>query len=325
MIKSNGKDFLAQFDERVEKIGKDGYFGLIKKTTSPINSNNNIFQFKYLFDKEYNNNLLLQYSRNNELFNKRYNNFDPSLIDNKYNSPFSSKSQIYKILNYKNFAHNNFRVANCPLDMNFMDDNKNRKNNSVKGRNPLIYSCQINPGKYNLLKIENNLFDNNKYEIGDNRQNIINHGYKPYTIKYSKIIDNGIDIGKLGNNLGAYEWNEKRERMKKMSEYGKQIMIKGKEQNIKNDEINDEKKCHKCGYENIKWIGIKKFPKGIKFNNRYNFYENNNVNYNEKLDNNLEYYFNNKSENIQQKDLIIKQHVNINHRKKLKKFKNILF
>ena len=324
MIKNNGKDFLAQFDKRVEKIGKDGYFGLIKQTTSPINSNNNIYQFKYLFDKEYNNNLLLKYSKNNRLFNQKYNNFNPNLID-KFHSPFSSLFQLYKIQNYKNFAHNNYRVAHSPLDMKFMDDSKNRKSNSVNGKNPLIYSCQINPGKYNIFKIENNLFSNNKYEIGDNRQNIIDHGYKPYTIKDYKKINNEIDMGKLGANLGTKEWNEKRERMKKMSEYGKQIIFKGKEQNIKNNEIVDEKKCPQCEFENRKWIGINKYPKGIYYNNRYALYENNNANYNDKLNNNCEDNISNKSETIQSKDLIIKQQVNVNYRRKLKKYKHILF
>ena len=294
MINKNGNGFLAQFDNRVEKIGKDGYFGLIKQTTSPINSNNNISQFKYLFDKEYNNNLLLKYSINNGLSNQRYNN-NPYLIDDKFNSPFSSLSQIYKIKNYKNFAHNNYRVSHCPLDMNFMDDNKNRKNNSVNSRNPLIYSCQINGDKYNLFKIENNLFNNNKHKIGDNRQNIIDNGYKSYTVKDYKKIDKEIDMGKLGADFGTKEWNEKRERMNKMKEYGNLVLINKNSQKM-------------------------------NFNNRYNFNDNNNINSNEKVRNSFDYNINYKNEEkIQPKDLIIKQHVNINYRKKLKKFKHNLF
>ena len=314
MFKSNGNDFLAQFENRVEKIGKDGYLGLIKHTTSSINSKNNIFQFKYLFDKEYNNNLLLKYSRNNGLFNqKRYNNFNPNLIDDKFNSPFSLLSQIYKIKNYKNFAHNNYRVSDSPIDMNFMGENKNRKNNSVNIRNPLIYSCQINGDKYNL-------FNNSKYENRDYRQNIRGNGYNPYTIQDYKKIKNEIDNEILGANLRTKEWNEKNERM---IEYGKQIMAKDKEKNIKNNEINDENEQYT--YNNIKWKGINNYSKEISHNNRYNFDENNNANYNDNLKNNFQYDITNKNENIQSKDLIIKQHVNINYRKKIKKFKHILF
>lgn len=270
MINKNGNGFLAQFDNRVEKIGKDGYFGLIKQTTSPINSNNNISQFKYLFDKEYNNNLLLKYSINNGLSNQRYNN-NPYLIDDKFNSPFSSLSQIYKIKNYKNFAHNNYRVSHCPLDMNFMDDNKNRKNNSVNSRNPLIYSCQINGDKYNLFKIENNLFNNNKHKIGDNRQNIIDNGYKPYTVKDYKKIDKEIDMGKLGADFGTKEWNEKRERMNKMKEYGNLVLINKNSQKM-------------------------------NFNNRYNFNDNNNINSNDKLRNSFDYNINYKNEEKNKKN-----------------------
>lgn len=86
------------------------------------------------------------------------------------------------------------------------------------------------------INYTNNLFshsDFGNYDISmhlpaNNRQNIIDHGYTPYTLKDYKNMPQEVRLGKLGANVGTKEWNEKQEKMKKMSEYGKKIMHEGK-------------------------------------------------------------------------------------------------
>lgn len=305
MSKNNVDNFLAKFGNRIERIGKDGVMGIMKNTGPSINENNFIFQ-KELFNKN------LTFKGNNNMFENNNMNL---LKDINSKNPSYSLSQSYKIKNYNNYKHSNFRDANFPL--NFMENNKNRKsvssNNHYRNKiEPLVYSCQL---KNNQIKNEANIFYNNinntrknKYEIGNNRQNIIDNGYKVYTIKDYKNIDNEVFRGKLSPNFRTKEWNKKKERMKKMSEYGKQLMTKEKGYYLKingnKEGCLDEKKSAKL---NINDNSKGESKNSINKNNEF---------INKKLDLNIN--DNNELESF-------RPNINVNYRRKLKYLKNILF
>ena len=298
-MRDNNVDFLSKFGERVEKIGKNGVMGIIQKLSGPSINHNSIL--------------------NKELFNR---DFNKNLIFNKNNSSILNNLNIYPKYS------NNPRNSHLPINL-FMEPDKNRKSNSLNNnyrnnKQPLIYSCHINRVN-NLFNNEDNNYYNsrNKYEIGDNKQKIFDYGYKPYTIKDFKKLDNHIDRGKLGPNFMTKEWKEKKERMKKMSDYGKQIMIKGKENHLKynenelygekikdSDEINNED-------EKFNYINEYSEEKDYNINNKLIRNVNKKSNYIS--------YFDKKEEYGQSIDNILKRHVNINYRRRINKFKNILF
>lgn len=316
-------DFLSKFGDRVEVIGKDGVMGIMKHTRESINKNYN-YQNE-LFNRGNGRNLTYKHNngnfRNQEITNitnilnntNEYSNYNPSYL-----------SQLYKIKKFNNNIfdnklnnnfNNNFNINNndYTLNMNAYEVNKNRKsissnNNYRINRQPLIYSYHLNNNKYKIENLPNNIYYNNqeqnKHQIGDNRQNILDNGYKPYTLKDYKKIDNDVKLGKLGHDYDNKQWNEKRIRLKKMSEYGKQL-IDGK--------INKRNSFIKIKMNNI--------------NNSADF--SNNVNDNQeqlmkniknlKKNNELKEEIGHESKDYQ------KQHVNVNYRRRLNNLKNILF
>ena len=319
-MRKNNIDFLSKFGERVEKIGKDGVMGIMKKHTGPSINNNNII-YNEIFNRDFNKNLTYKPNRNNFEQNNTYIN------NNKFTSNSSNILNIYPMLS------NNINNRINPIN-HFEEMNRNRKsissNNDYRNNNnPLIYSCQINR-KNNPFENENNIYYNsknknrikNKYEIGDNRQKILDFGYKPYTIKDYKKINNDINMGKLGANLGTKEWNEKKERMTKMSNYGKQIIIKGKENQFKKNEIYEDKQNNFDEIKNNdeKWNNINEYSDGnnYKLNNEFKKNINDKSKYNSYFDNNNVEY----GHSI---DKILKNHVNINYRRRLNNLKNILY
>ena len=280
----------------------------MKHTGPSINENNFIFQ-NDLFNNIYNKNLT---TRNMLEQNKNI------LKDGNNKNPSYSLSKSYKFQNFNVFKNNNYRDPNFPF--NYMENNKTRQsissNDHYRNANEkLIYSFQFN-NKYNNEQF-NNYYNNkkvNKYEIGNNRQKIIDNGYKIYTIKDYKNLDNEVNMGKLGLNYKTKEWNEKRERMKKMSEYGKQLMNKEKNHYLKNNEIYEGNSDEK---EKVKWNNINYNSKGNSYINEYNnneFINKSIINKNIKS--------NNDGKNEEES---LKPNTNINYRRRLKNLKNILF
>lgn len=279
-------DFLSKFGDRVEVIGKDGVMGIMKHTRESINKNYN-YQNE-LFNRGNGRNLTYKHNngnlRNQEMTNitsilnntNEYSNYNPSYLSQSYkikkfnNNIFDNKLNI-------NF-NNNFNINNndYTLNMNAYEVNKNRKSISSNinyriNRQPLIYSYHLNNNKYKIENLPNNIYYNNqeqnKHQIGDNRQNILDNGYKPYTLKDYKKIDNDVNLGKLGHDYDNKIWNEKRIRLKKMSEYGKQLIdgkinkrnsfIKIKMNNINNsadfsNKVNDNQEQLMKNIKNLK-------------------------------------------------------------------------
>ena len=347
MKKKTDDIFLAKFGDRAEIIGKDGVMGIMKNTGSSINNNNNIYFQRGLFNGDFNKNLTYKPNRNNSSEQNNFISKNQQILNNNLGSlnntnesitkkPFYLLSHSFKIKDYNNNINNmyNNRLYDYPLNMNFMDANKNRKSissniNYRNNREPLIYSCQINNNQNSYLNNNhiynmNNNIDQNKHEIGNNRQNIIDYGYKPYTLKDYKKINNDIKMGKLGDdNIGNDEWNKKRERMKKMSEYGKQLMFKS------NGRLNESSEDNKKHLDVI----LKKDDEKWKVNNDYLGDFSNNKKYNKNTKEKLwkkDLHLNNEMfNNINENNNILgkneKQQVNLNYRRRLKNLKNILF
>ena len=222
-------DFLSKFGDRVEVIGKDGVMGIMKHTRESINKNYN-YQNE-IFNRGNVRNLTYKYKngyfKNQEVTNitnllnntNEYSNYNPSYLSQSYKIKKFNNNLLDNKLN--NNFNNNFNINNndYSLNMNAFEVNKNRKsissnNNYRLNRQPLIYSCHLNNNKYKIENFPNNIYYNNqeqnKHQIGDNRQNILDHGYKPYTLKDYKKIDNDVKLGKLGHDYDTKQWNEKR-------------------------------------------------------------------------------------------------------------------
>ena len=319
-------DFLSKFGDRVEVIGKDGVMGIMKHTRESINNNYNNYNYQNeLFNRGNGRNLTYKHNngnfRNQEMTNitnilnntNEYSNYNPSYLSQSYKIKKFNNNIFDNKLN-DNF-NNNFNIHNndYSLNMNPFEVNKNRKsissnNNYRINRQPLIYSCHLNNNKYKIENLPNNIYYNNqeqnKHQIGDNRQNILDNGYKPYTLKDYKKIDNDVNLGKLGHDYDTKQWNEKRIRLKKMSEYGKQL-IDGK--------INKRNSFIKIKMNNIN--------NSAEFSNKVNDNQ-------EQLMKNIK----NLKKNYEVKEEIgnenkdyQKQHVNVNYRRRLNNLKNILF
>ena len=147
----------------------------------------------------------------------------------------------YNDINNDHYNSNMPYDYNYPMNTNYIDSNKN---NDI--REPLINTSQINNNKNIRKNILYNNMEEKAHEIGNNRQIIIDNGYMPYTLKDYKKINNAITLGRLGENIETEQWNKRKERMKKMSEYGKQLVTKIKERNIKtNESKNEDEKMNK--------------------------------------------------------------------------------
>lgn len=304
-MRNNGDDFLAKFGNRVQKIGKDGVMGIMKNTGPTINNNNIIFQ-NLMFNAEYHKNMT--YKPNRNIFDQ--------------NNPYFNSQGISNI--------NNMNGQSIRNNNDFLNSYKtNNYNNYGNNCQPLIYSCQINK-KSNPILNENNIYyvgrNKKKHEIGNNLQNIIGKGYKPYTIEDYKKINNEVNMGKLGADFRSKQWSEKKERMQKMSEYGKQVMIKRKGHYLKMSQSyeDDKSNFHENKNENEKWNNINEYQREISENKKYNKKQFN-ININNIFKRDLFHKINNKDENGHGIGSILKQHSNINYRRKLKNVKNILF
>ena len=144
-------DFLTKFEDRIQKVGKDGIMGIMKHTGPSIN--NNIFQ-NILFNKEYNKNLTYKPNRNNYEQNNYYyqnqeiaNNNNSNIIKNinEYSNkkPSYILSLTHKIKNINNQSRNKQRESQYSLDKKLVEVNKDGRSINLNNREPLIYSCQI--------------------------------------------------------------------------------------------------------------------------------------------------------------------------------------
>lgn len=357
MSKNSNDEFLTKFANRVEKVGRDGVMGLMKSTGLPINNikynyhNEQNYQSsnskisKNEVNKSNNNNdydISPLRAQNNMFINKTYksslknsavsniNNF--SNINNNIYKYNSSKSVIPSMNNQNIINNNGFNsdVNYYNLNKNNTNDNHNYFNSRSNVRsNSLNYRYYDNDNNNNLFSSPS-INQRNIYSVANNRQNIVDYGYTPYTLKDYKKISNDVKLGKLGPNIGTEEWKKKRKKMKKMSEYGNKVMSEGKGCYIKLAESADErhKRLQEMKLLNGKWNIINEYSRGIMLNKNKNSNEQFKRNVNDKLNEEerlIDKQFELDMEQEEEEERILQQKRNALYQQRLNRMKNLLF
>ena len=370
MSKNKKDDFLSKFGDRVEKVGRDGVMGLMKTTGIPINNvKPNFFgtpEFRSFSRKnglsEIHKNILeyenfpLRSSNKNNLYMKvklndypiRNNHNYSDINYNKENSRFNSSSIFPSInnnkynpdINYENVNNSSNNNLGTPLlyslknnyNQNNLYNNKNYFNRSNISNNSVNNRYYNNKDNNNLFESQSNNISEQKniYSVANNRQNIVDYGYTPYTLKDYKKINNDVKLGKLGPNIGTEEWKQKRKKMKKMSEYGNKIMHEGRGCYVKLSESADErhKRLQEMKMLNGKWNIINEYSKSLLLNNDKNSNEQFKRNVNKKLieeESLIDKQFELDMEREEEEERILQQKKNAIYQQRLNKMKNLLF
>ena len=193
--------------------------------------------------------LYYQYQNPYMYFNYNYNQYN-----NNYAPPTNIYHQPYQLYYYpqQNQNMNQYYInnqINLPMNKNLEINNNNNNNkgteikkigNNKKRLRPISAQNIHTSNRSYLTNYSNitNLTINNK----SNLTNINRFEYKPYTLKDYKEIINVDTLGGLGANIGTEEWEKKKEKMDKMSEYAKNIFNKTKTLKNKNNHLINKKK-----------------------------------------------------------------------------------
>lgn len=127
-----------------------------------------------------------------------------------------------------------------PINMNRQSFTPTIKNNRYFSNYPMLptvptYSQILVPQKtksqnsistilsqdYSKMKLPKIIPHYNQTE--QNKENIDDHGYIPYTLKDYRKLDKEVKLGGLGANIGGEEWKEKAQRRNKMGLYGGKV------------------------------------------------------------------------------------------------------
>ena len=369
MSKFGNDDFLSKFANRVEKVGRDGVMGLMKSTGIPVNliKQNNYNEQNY-FNSQKGRNSLIESRKN--ILEENNSAFAPRVKNNIYVNQNINKypTKNYEIRNIKQYSFNNNNTGVFSTKVNNIRNNfyeaNNINNNNNNHRNSLIQSVN-NP--YNLNNIydqqnnnndnfitrsqvrknsmnyrynnPDNLFDQktytsiarrNIYTVANNRQNIVDHGYTPYTLKDYKKITNDVKLGKLGPNIGTEDWVKKRNRMQKMSEYGNKVIHEGRGCKNKVLESADDKhrRLQEMKALNGKWNIISEYSKGLLLNKDKNNNELFKRNANNKLieeERLIDKQYELDMRENEEEERMLQQQNNVLYQQRLNRMKNLLF
>ena len=259
----------------------------------------------------------INYMQNKRNMNDQYQNMNNN--NNNIRNPLMFSSD--KINNQKNSYNDNTHN-----NRNYFNSRSNIRSNSLN------YRYYNNNNNDNLFESQQNnaLGQRNIYSVANNRQNIVDYGYTPYTLKDYKKITNDVKLGKLGPNIGTEEWNKKRKKMKKMSEYGNKVMHEGKGCYVKLAESADErhKRLQEMKQLNGKWNIINEYSRGLMFNNDRNSNEQFKRNVNNKLmeeERLVDQQFELDMEKEEEEERILQQKKNAIYQQRLNRMKNLLF
>ena len=306
------EEFLKKFTNRIEHMGKDGIVGILKNTREPINNlskkfnyninnNKNNYQKNYL---DYNRNLPILYKPNSNLelendisyYNKKNNVYHKPFYnpfsDNYEHKKSLMKEDLYSI-NNSNLYYSN-QVTNKYLNIRNKIDNKELENKKYN----------------NVLSKSLNLYSKKNY----NNNNKIDYGYTPYTLKSYKKLPQ-IILGKLGRDFNNEEWKNKKIKMKKMVDYGKEV-------------LNNEKNLVKIKkLKNNNKIVKNKIKYDIEFKNDDGKW-NKKIQYNKSLSNRIisnsnKYFQELSDEIIKEREKIEKEESHKIYLKRLEKMKNL--
>ena len=369
MSKFGNDDFLSKFANRVEKVGRDGVMGLMKSTGLPINMNrsnnfynsNNNDSFKGRNDlNEIHKNI---YEDNNSSYNPRIKN---NIYINKQFNKYPTKNYEIRNIKQSSFNHNSntgifsTRSSISPrINDGFNNINRSQRNSllsSVKMpmiSNNMIYNQNPNNNNDNFISrsqvrknsmnyhynIPQNFLDpktnfsfskRNIYTVANNRQNIVDHGYTPYTLKDYKKISNDVKLGKLGPNIGTEDWLKKKNRMQKMSEYGNKVIYEGTGCKNKIAESADERHRRLQEFKSLngKWNIINEYSKGLQLNKEKNSNEQFKRNANDKLleeERLIDKQFELDMRENEEEERMLQQQNNVLYQQRLNRMKNLLF
>ena len=363
MSKYDNDDFLSKFADRVEKVGRDGVMGLMKSTGAPINMDKiqNYYNQNY-FDRRFQRNnqgeihkniLEENYSafvprtKNNIYINEGINKYPTtknikqySILNNRNNGTFTSRGIMQSNFNdYNNFNNINrnslIRSTNLGINSNDIYESTSNDNNDN-----FITRSQIRKKSTNYrYNNPNNPFDQKTnfsiqrrkiYTVANNRQNIIDHGYTPYTLKDYKKISNNVKLGKLGPNIGTEDWFEKKNRMQKMSEYGNKVIFEGrgcKKKLTESAEVR-HRRLQEIKNLNGKWNIINEYSKGLLLNKDKNSNEQFKRNANDKLideERLIDKQYELDIRENEEEERMLQQQNNVLYQQRLNRMKNLLF
>ena len=363
MSKYDNDDFLSKFADRVEKVGRDGVMGLMKSTGAPINMDKiqNYYNQNY-FDRRFQRNnqgeihkniLEENYSafvprtKNNIYINEGINKYPTtknikqySILNNNNNGTFTSRGIMQSNFNdYNNFNNINrnslIKSTNLGINSNDLYESTSNDNNDN-----FITRSQIRKKSTNYrYNNPNNPFDQKTnfsiqrrkiYTVANNRQNIIAHGYTPYTLKDYKKISNNVKLGKLGPNIGTEDWFEKKNRMQKMSEYGNKVIFEGrgcKKKLTESAEVR-HRRLQEIKNLNGKWNIINEYSKGLLLNKDKNSNEQFKRNANDKLideERLIDKQYELDIRENEEEERMLQQQNNVLYQQRLNRMKNLLF
>ena len=363
MSKYDNDDFLSKFADRVEKVGRDGVMGLMKSTGAPINMdkiqnyyNQNYFDRRFQRNNqgeihknilEENHSAFVPRTKNNIYINEGINKYPTtknikqySILNNNNNGTFTSKGIMQSNFNdYNNFNNINrnslIRSTNLGINSNDIYESTSNDNNDN-----FITRSQIRKKSTNYrYNNPNNPFDQKTnfsiqrrkiYTVANNRQNIIDHGYTPYTLKDYKKISNNVKLGKLGPNIGTEDWFEKKNRMQKMSEYGNKVIFEGrgcKKKLTESAEVR-HRRLQEIKNLNGKWNIINEYSKGLLLNKDKNSNEQFKRNANDKLideERLIDKQYELDIRENEEEERMLQQQNNVLYQQRLNRIKNLLF
>ena len=209
------------------------------------------------------------------------------------------------------------------------DNNESFNSRSQVGKISMNYRYN-NPDNFFDPKTNFSISRRNIYTVANNRQNIVDHGYTPYTLKDYKKITNDVKLGKLGPNICTEEWVQKRNRMKKMSEYGNKVIYEGKGCKNKVSESADDrhKRLQELKALNGKWNIISEYSKSLILNKDKNSNEQFKRNANDKLleeERLIDKQFELNIRENEEEERMLQQQNNILYQQRLNRMKNLLF
>lgn len=363
MSKYDNDDFLSKFADRVEKVGRDGVMGLMKSTGAPINMdkiqnyyNQNYFDRRFQRNNqgeihknilEENHSAFVPRTKNNIYINEGINKYPTtknikqySILNKNNNGTFTSRGIMQSNFNdYNNFNNINrnslIRSTNLGINSNDIYESTSNDNNDN-----FITRSQIRKKSTNYrYNSPNNPFDQKTnfsiqrrkiYTVANNRQNIIDHGYTPYTLKDYKKISNNVKLGKLGPNIGTEDWFEKKNRMQKMSEYGNKVIFEGrgcKKKLTESAEVR-HRRLQEIKNLNGKWNIINEYSKGLLLNKDKNSNEQFKRNANDKLideERLIDKQYELDIRENEEEERMLQQQNNVLYQQRLNRMKNLLF
>lgn len=303
-------------------------FRLNNQNNLYMNNNTNRFSIRNNYNYNYSN----INDNNNDYKLHSANPILPPINNGQFNQNRDNENMNHNLRNPLFYSFNTksnknlLNINNSKNNRNYFNSRSNIRNNSVNQR----YYANDNNSNLFDPPMNSSIAQRNIYSVANNRQNIVDYGYTPYTLKDYKKITNDVKLGKLGPNIGTEEWKQKRRKMRKMSEYGNKVMHEGKGCYVKLSESADErhKRLQEMKQLNGKWNIINEYSKGLLLNNDKNSNEQFKRNVNNKLmeeERLVDKQFELDMEKEEEEERILQQKKNAIYQQRLNRMKNLLF